>query len=135
MKIKLDENLPVDLLPELAALGYDVHTPLDEGLCSAPDEAVWQAAQREQRFLITQDLGFSDARHFAPGAHHGILVVRLKQPSRQALVNRIRGLFREEEATSWTRCLVIASERKVRVRRPAGLPGPALGPEPGKRGA
>jgi predicted nuclease of predicted toxin-antitoxin system len=120
MKIKLDENLPVELVPELTALGHDVHTPRDEGLHSAPDEAIWEQAQREQRFLVTQDLGFSDARHFAPGSHHGILIVRLKEPSRQALLDRIRGLFREEEVTTWTRCLVVASERKVRVRRPAG---------------
>ena len=119
MKIKLDENLPVDLLPVLAELGHDAHTPGDEGLSSATDEAIWEAAQREERFLITQDLDFSDARRFAPGTHKGLLLVRLRNPSRQALLDRIRGLFREEVATSWARCLVVASERKVRVRRPA----------------
>jgi predicted nuclease of predicted toxin-antitoxin system len=119
MKIKLDENLPVDLLPVLAELGHDAHTPGDEGLRSAPDDAVWEAAQREDRFLINQDLDFSDARRFAPGTHKGLLLVRLKNPSRQALVDRISGLFREQETTGWARCLVVASERKVRVRRPA----------------
>jgi predicted nuclease of predicted toxin-antitoxin system len=119
MKINLGENLPVDLVPELTALGHDVCTPEEEGLHSAPDDIIWEEAQREQRFLVTQDLGFSDARHFAPGSHHGILIVRLTEPSRQALLVRIRGLFREEEISTWTRCLVVASERKVRVRRPA----------------
>jgi len=36
MKIKLDENLPVDLLPLLAELGHDVHRTDDEGLRGAP---------------------------------------------------------------------------------------------------
>src|SRR5207244_11837016 len=71
MKIKLDENLPVDLLPVPAELGHDVHTRGDEGLCSAPDDAIWKAAQREERFLITQDLDSSDARRFAPGTQKG----------------------------------------------------------------
>ena len=119
MRIKLDANLPVDLLPVLAELGHDVHTPDDEGLRNARDDAIWRATQREQRFLITQDLDFSDARRFTPRTHEGILLVRLKEPGRQALVDRIGGLFREGEVTSWTRCLVVASERKVRVRRPA----------------
>jgi predicted nuclease of predicted toxin-antitoxin system len=85
----------------------------------ARDDLIWEAAQREERFLITQDLDFSDARRFAPGTHQGRLLARLKNPSRQALLDRIRSLFREEEANSWARCLVVASERKVRVRRPA----------------
>ena len=85
----------------------------------ARDDLIWEAAQREERFLITQDLDFSDARRFAPGTHQGLLLARLKNPSRQALLDRIRSLFREEEANRWARCLMVASERKVRVRRPA----------------
>jgi len=77
MKIKLDENLPLGLVPRLRELGHDVHTPRDEGLRSAPDSAIRETAQREQRFLITQDLDFSDVRRFAPGTHQGLLLVRL----------------------------------------------------------
>jgi hypothetical protein len=40
--------------------GHDVHTPDDENLGGADDDAIWEAAQREQRFIITQDLDFSD---------------------------------------------------------------------------
>jgi hypothetical protein len=34
-------------------------------------------AQRAGRFLVTQDLDFSDVRRFEPGSHHGLLLVRL----------------------------------------------------------
>ena len=77
MKLKLDENLPGSAAPRLAALGFDVDTVLDEGLRGQSDDTVWAAAQREQRFLVTQDLDFSDLRRFAPGTHEGVLIVRL----------------------------------------------------------
>jgi hypothetical protein len=32
VKLKLDENVPASAAPRLAALGYDVHTVLDESL-------------------------------------------------------------------------------------------------------
>lgn len=117
MRIKLDENLPRHLMPRLASLGHDVRTPREEGLAGASDPMVWEAAQREGRFLITQDLDFSDARRFAPGAHHGVLLVRLREPSRRALMERVERLFREEDVGGWEGCYVVATDRKVRVRR------------------
>ncbi len=118
MKIKLDENFPRRLVPQLASLGHDVHTPHEEGLAGASDPAVWEAAQREGRFLNTQDLDFSDARRFAPGTHRGILLVRLREPSRRALIERVEWLFRDEQVGQWEGCYVVATDRKIRVRRP-----------------
>ena len=69
MRIKLDENLPGVLVSRLAALGHDVHTTQYEGLAGQVDSEVWEAAQREGRFLITQDMDFSDARRSAHFAH------------------------------------------------------------------
>jgi predicted nuclease of predicted toxin-antitoxin system len=65
MKIKLDENLPVRLTVFLASLHHDVHTVAEENLSGRNDRDVWEAAQRDERFLITQDLDFSDPRRFA----------------------------------------------------------------------
>ncbi len=120
MKIKLDENLPFDLASMLTSSGHGVQTAREEGLSGAQDHEVWEAAQREERFFITQDLDFSDARRFAPGSHHGLLLVRLRQPSRRALSERVQEMFRGEDVSGWARCFVVATERKVRVRRPAG---------------
>ena len=118
MKIKLDENLPSRLAQRLARLGHDVQTVEDENIGGNVDAVIWEAAQRERRFLITQDLDFSDARRFAPGTHFGILLIRLRTPSRRALLARAETLFREEDVRHWARCFVVATERKVRVRRP-----------------
>ncbi len=120
MKIKLDENMPSLVASRLAAMGHDTRTLMEEGIAGEADPVVWEAAQREARFLITQDMHFSDSRRFSPGTHEGILLVRLHAPSRRALVARVEDLFTEQDVTSWARCFVVATERKVRVLRPAG---------------
>jgi len=118
VRIKLDENLPAGLVPLLTALGHDVDTVPAEGIGGEEDDVVWRTAQADGRFLITQDLDFSDARKYAPGTHQGLLLVRLPQPGRVALQERVASLFRAEAVDTWSGCLVTATPRKVRVRRP-----------------
>jgi predicted nuclease of predicted toxin-antitoxin system len=118
VKLKLDENLPGTLVQALERLGHDVDTVLGEGLRGEDDPRVWGAAQVAGRFLITQDLDFSDLRAFAPGTHAGLLLVRLENPGRAALSHRVMELFRTEPADSWLGCEVIASDLKVRIKRP-----------------
>ena len=45
-----------------------------ERLAGRDDDVVWQAVQGAGRFLVTQDLDFSDARKYLPGTHHGLLL-------------------------------------------------------------
>ena len=118
MKIKLDENLPERLVEELALSGHEVETVRMEGLKGCPDLDIWQAAQKERAFLITQDLDFSDIRRFAPGTHFGILLVRLAAPGREILRHIIGEAFRTEDVRSWSRCFVVLTDRKLRVIRP-----------------
>src|SRR5690348_11412101 len=113
MKVKLDENLPALLTAALSELGHDVDTSNDEGLGGCADGQIWIAAQREGRFLITQDLDFSDVRQFIPGSHHGILLIRLHSPSQRSLMNRIRQIFETGNVHEWHGCFVVATERKI----------------------
>jgi predicted nuclease of predicted toxin-antitoxin system len=118
MKIKLDENIPRRLVDVFAEAGHDVDTVVNQGLAGHPDAAVWQSAQQSGRFFVTQDLDFSDARRFKPGTHQGILLVRLRDPGRQALRERLEDLFRTEEVDAWKGCFVVVTARKTRVVRP-----------------
>ena len=118
MKIKLDENLPLRLATALENLGHDVPTTSSEGLTGRADLDIWGAAQAESRFLITQDLDFSDIRRFTPGSHAGVLLVRLHSPSRQNLIARVEKVFQAENVDQWPGCFVVVTERKTRVVRP-----------------
>ncbi len=117
MKIKLDENLPARLKNALAMFGHETDTVNDEGLTGRPDQDVWQAAQTEARFLITQDMDFSDTRKFAPGTHAGLLLVRLREPSAKMLLDKVSAVVAEFE--KWRDCFVVLTDHKLRIRRPA----------------
>jgi predicted nuclease of predicted toxin-antitoxin system len=88
------------------------------------DREIWEAAQKESRFLITQDLDFSDLRRFAPGSHHGILLIRLHSPNRRNLVSRVVELFQNENVSEWLGCFIVATERKIRVLKPGSSQNP-----------
>ena len=118
MKIKLDENLPERLVLALSVFGHDVDTVRTERLAGCDDADVWSAAQSVGRFFITQDLDFSDLRRYTPGTHAGLLLVRLAKPGRDALFERVSMLFTTEQVAAWQRCLVVATDRKIRVKRP-----------------
>lgn len=118
MKIKLDENIPTDLVAVLAQLGHEVDTVPQEGLAGAMDSIIWQVAQKERRFLITQDLDFSNITQFAPGTHAGILLVRLNHPARKLLTQKVQAIFQMELVEDWIGCLVVVTESKIRIRRP-----------------
>jgi len=118
VRLKLDENVPQDIVPDVARLGHDVDTVLQEGLRGHPDADVWQAAQAEGRFLITQDLDFADTLAYPPGGHAGVLVLRLGDASRRRIAARLLDVLTTGDVESWSGCLVIASRAKLRVRRP-----------------
>jgi predicted nuclease of predicted toxin-antitoxin system len=110
--------MPAGLAETLAQFGHDTDTIPSENLSGAQDDAVWRAAQSGQRLLITQDLDFSDLRQFAPGTHAGILLVRLREPTRQLLIDRVATLFRSTTVEDWAGCFVVATDHKLRIRRP-----------------
>jgi len=116
MKIKLDENLPARLVDVLTAQGHDVHTVPDENLTGHPDIAIWEAAKKEGRFLITQDLDFADTRRFAPGSHAGLLLLRLREPGARALAATVSTLA--ANLAEWQGCFVVVTENKIRIKRP-----------------
>ncbi len=118
MRIKLDENLPHRAVQALQEMGQDVDTALDEGLGGQSDGVVWKAAQADGRFLITQDLDFSDVRQFAPGTHHGILLVRLDDFDQPRIAEYLRAWFSLAQAEGWEGAMVVASARKIRVVHP-----------------
>jgi predicted nuclease of predicted toxin-antitoxin system len=82
MKIFVDENIPFMTAQVLRDNGHDVldirGTP-NEGI---DDEVLWRMVQAEKRLLITTDKGFTQNRN---ESHHGILIIRLKQPNRQKI--------------------------------------------------
>lgn len=119
MKIFVDENIPLMTVRALREIGHDVldiRGTADEGMT---DDALWEMIQPERRLLITTDKGFTQHRD---ELHHGILIVRLRQPTRRKIHQRVIQAMTHFAAEEWPGLLVVmrdvvqsvwrASERK-----------------------
>jgi predicted nuclease of predicted toxin-antitoxin system len=102
VNIRLDENIFQSWVQPLRRLGHDIDTVREEGLTGQTDPAVWTATQRASRFFVTQDLDRSDVRVYTPGTHAGLLLVRLSDPGRNALVRRTNQIFETENAGAFS---------------------------------
>lgn len=117
MKILVDENIPrmtVNGLLELRHDVKDIRGTADQGL---GDPGLWKVATTERRLLITTDKGFTEHRG---AAHHGILIVRLRQPNRLRIhesVMRAMERFRDAE---WPDLLVVMRDATMSTSRAGG---------------
>lgn len=118
MQFKIDECLPVEIADILTEKGFKSETVKDEGLAGSPDKVIWETVQAENRFLITADLDFSDTRLFRPGTHPGILLLRLSKEGKRYILSYFRQLTDSYDLNDWTGCMVVATDHKVRVKRP-----------------
>ena len=91
MKIFVDENIPLMTVRVLREMGMT-------------DDALWEIAQQEGRLLITTDKGFTQHRE---ELHHGILIVRLKQPNRHKIHERVMQAMALFATEKWCDSLVV----------------------------
>lgn len=108
MKILIDENMPRMTAAQLRKQGHDVadvRGTRDQGVL---DPELWKIPQREKRLLITTDKGFTHYRH---ERHHGILVVRLRQPNRRRIHEAVLRAFREIHQEAWPGTLVVVRDK------------------------
>lgn len=76
MKLKLDENLPAELLPVLREAGHEADSVHEEALTGAPDPEVLARVRAEGRIFLTMDKGVGDLRVYNPREYLGIILFR-----------------------------------------------------------
>jgi len=104
MNIFVDENIPLMTVRALRKQGHnvlDIRGTEDEGM---PDDVLWQRVQREGRLLITTDKGLAQYRD---QPHHGILIVRLRQPSRIKIHQRVMQGITQIKAEKWPGMILV----------------------------
>ena len=112
----VDEDLPEAVAVMLSRMGYWAKHVRQISLKGAGDQEVFQYAQTKKATIITADKGFGDVRRFPVGSHHGIIVVRLKNRSRDNILQRLAQVIVQLRGKSLKGRLVIVSESKTRVR-------------------
>jgi predicted nuclease of predicted toxin-antitoxin system len=68
------------------------------------DKQLWQKAVKQERLLITTDKGFAENRD---ERHYGILIIRLKQPSRIKIHQRVLQALKRHAANQWPGLMVV----------------------------
>ena len=116
MRLKLDENLPVEMAKLLRQAGHDAVTILEQSMGGDLDPDVVAVCRAESRALVTFDTDFADIRAYPPGDYAGLLVFRLRQqdkPHSLAVLRRILPLLDREDIDGQ---LWIVEEEWVRIR-------------------
>ena len=116
MRVKLDENLPIQLKRLFTESGHDAATVVDEGLGGAADTEIAAICIAEERVLVTQDLDFADIRTYPPAEYAGIVVFRLSSAARDALLEVIPILIERLEESFPKGQLWIVEHSRIRLR-------------------
>jgi predicted nuclease of predicted toxin-antitoxin system len=117
MKIFVDENIPLMTVRVLREMGHDVRDIRGTAQQGITDDVLWEIAQQEGRLLITTDKGFTQHRE---ELHHGILIVRLKQPNRHKIHERVMQAIALFAAEEWCDSLVVMRDVMQSVWRTGG---------------
>ncbi|MEW6664349.1 MAG: DUF5615 family PIN-like protein [Thermodesulfobacteriota bacterium] len=115
MKFLVDESTGQSVVNELRRLGHDVLS-IQEIFPGIDDPPILDIAVNQSRIVITNDKDFGELIHRSRLPHAGVLLFRLQD---ETAVNRVR-MMRQvlESCGDKLQCnFVIASERKIRIRR------------------
>jgi len=115
MRFKIDENLPDEFATILGDADHDACTVRDQALGGRPDRDVAATCKREQRALITLDLGFADIRAFPPEEFAGIIVFRVHSRDRDHVVAVLRRGLTLLESEPLVQQLSIVEDERVRI--------------------
>jgi predicted nuclease of predicted toxin-antitoxin system len=116
MQFKVDENLHADVADLLRQHGHDALTVHDQGLRGHPDGDVAEVCRREARALVTLDLDFGDIRVFPPADFFGIIVLRVVDQSRPAVLQVMLKVIDALVRDSPVNHLWIVDETQIRIR-------------------
>ena len=110
MKILVDENIPRMTVTALTEHGHDVLDFRCSAREGSPDADLWNTVLQENRLLITTDKGFSAHRR---ENHAGVLIVRLRQPNRNRIHNRVLLALSRFQEAQWRGLTVVIRDQAI----------------------
>jgi predicted nuclease of predicted toxin-antitoxin system len=117
LKILVDENIPRRTVDWLQSAGHDVRDVRQTSHQGLHDSQLWAAAMADGRLLISTDRGFTAYRKVE---HHGILIVRLRQPNRERIHQAVLLALARFQEAEWPGLLVVVRDATLSVSRSGG---------------
>ena len=93
MKLKIDENLPVECAEILSDAGLEADTVGGEHLTGTEDSVLAAKSRSEGRVLVTLDLDFANIRAYPPAEYAGIIVLRPKRQNKQSVLALVQSFI------------------------------------------
>jgi hypothetical protein len=118
ISVKLDENLGLSAI-ELLALGMPQSASTTRGYQGPKTPLCGNESFKSIASSSPLDLDFADIRRFPPGSHPGVLLLRPRSRSRDAVLSVLRRVLREYPLQTLSGCLAVADEQRTRIRRPS----------------
>ena len=116
MNFLLDENFPKSAEKLLADLGYQVFDIRGTELQGADDFDLFELAQQNQAVLLTTDRDFYHTVPLTYSEHFGVIVIALKQPNRNAILERLRWILSQELIATIHNTVVLLRDTTYRIR-------------------
>jgi len=103
----------------LRKLGYEIRGVAEAGLKGCQDDEVVNLAVRENRIIITHDLGFGSVYYFSKRGYVGIIILRIYPPTVEEANHILKNFLRrvDLEKEKLTKCLIMLNRRRYRVLR------------------
>lgn len=116
MRIKTDENLPVEATDAFRAAGHDAVSVPEQRLGGQPDSVVSSVCRDEGRVLVTLDADFADIRAYPPTRCPGVIVLRVANQSKPLVLAYIQRLIRALASSDCAHQLWVVEAERIRVR-------------------
>ncbi len=116
MKFLLDENFPKSAEKLLIELGYEVIDIRGTELQGIDDSRLFELAQENEAILLTTDRDFYHTVPLRYSTHHGVVVIALKQPNREAILSKLRWLVSQDMLESIQGKIYLLRDQTYRVR-------------------
>jgi predicted nuclease of predicted toxin-antitoxin system len=116
MRFMVDECTGPTVATWLRLQGHDVVSIFDDAR-GADDDAVLERAFSEQRILITSDKDFGEMVFREKRCHHGIVLLRLGNPSASRHIQALDDLLKAH-ASALADHFVVVADAGVRIVKP-----------------
>lgn len=113
MKILADECIPTDLILALRQQGFDLITSKEAKLTAASDETVFAYCLKHKLVLLTLDRGFGDIFRFDHAKGYGVVVVLIKNMSREEVTGVTASFF--NKFTDLKGKVAVIGKTKIRI--------------------
>lgn len=117
MRFLVDNSLAPRMAPALNTAGHDAVHVCDRDLAQATDEAIFDAAAREQRVILAQDTDFGTILALRDASSPSVILFRCEAKSTERILGLLAANLSGIEGDLEAGAVVVIEDARIRVRR------------------